>query len=52
MEMDDFYFFFIFFPFPLSWCRSCDIVTKIGGKNINFISIILNLEKNAYFNLK
>ena len=34
MKMGDF-----FFPFPLSWCRSCDIVIKIEGKNINYIPI-------------
>ena len=43
MEMGNF-FVFIF--------RSCDIVTKIEGKNINYILIILTLGKSAYFNLK
>ena len=46
------YFFFPFLPFPSSWHRSCHIVTKIEGKNINYIPIILTLGKSAYFNLK
>ena len=49
MEMGDFYFLFLF---SLSWCRSCDIVIKIEGKNINYMPIILTLGKNVYFNLK
>ena len=42
----------LLFPFPLSWCKSCDIVIKIEGKNINYIPIILTLGKGTYFNLK
>ena len=38
---------FLFFIF-----RSCDIVTKIEGKKINYIPIILTLGKSVYFNLK
>ena len=46
------YIFFPLLPFPSSWCRSCYIVTKIEGKNINYIPIILTLGKSAYFNFK
>ena len=46
------YIFFPLLPFPSSWCRSCHIVTKIEGKNINYIPIILTLGKSAYFNFK
>ena len=45
-------FFLFLFPLPLSWGRCRDIVNKIEGKNINYMSIILNLEKRVYFNLK
>ena len=37
--------FFFPFPFTLSWCRFCDIVTKIESKNINYLQIILTLGK-------
>ena len=32
-----------FFPSPLFWCKSCDIIIKIEGKNINYILWTLHL---------